>query len=129
MKDFSTFINENHEDLEVGDVVTYFLNKDNVFRPQEGLNSELNLLSGIIIAEKDYQDFVVVEFFHKFRHGHNGNGVGKDGYCWDVPKRLLKRGRLSKKMKEDIKKREEELKLKHMEVDPYGEEDWLEDIF
>jgi hypothetical protein len=26
------------------------------------------------------------------------------------------------------KEREEKLKLKHLEVDPYGEEDWMEDI-
>jgi len=42
-----------------------------------------------IVVGTDGISRVTVEFYHKLINGHAGCGKGKQGYCWNVPIRML----------------------------------------
>jgi len=61
--------------------------------------------------------------FDDYINGHSCSGNGKNGYCYYVMLEYLIKE--DPKDEERIRKKKEELRLKHQHIDPYGEEDWM----
>jgi len=58
--------------------------------------------------------------FDKFIDGHDCQYSGKEGHCFNVPLNCI----FVDEEFENRKKQEEDRKLKYIDIDPYGEEDW-----
>jgi len=126
----------NKYDLKVGDRVIYKYPKNVMQARENGLCIEFNNIHGKIlnryvygynVGMRKHQPLyfgnISVEF-DKFINGHNCGSLGKDGYCFNVPCLFPEdEDYYSNKIK-----KEEELKNKMKDIDPYGEEDWGEDV-
>ena len=108
-------------DFEVGDRIVYTYNGKNS-STSEGLNKELCGMLGEVIITNHNKAFLGIEFDEKNDRFHNCNGLGKEKRCYYVIPSAVK---LYDPIKiEKRKRKKEELRLKHLDIDPYGEEDW-----
>ena len=42
----------------------------------------------VLMSQNSHHDYGI-EFENKIYHGHNCDGVGREGYCWFIPESLL----------------------------------------
>jgi hypothetical protein len=105
--------------FKIGDIVIAKDNIDGKIRKGE---------KGKIISRESIHDLgsFCVEW-DRYIYGHEGpNDIGKKGHCWWVYTRHLELPLSEEEFKRRIKDMEE-MRIKHIDIDPYGEDDWLEE--
>jgi ribosomal protein L21E len=125
--------------FKYGDYVVYTYNFDR-YSPGETLNKALYGKIGKVVDTRGPSNIVDVEFLEIVRNpdgeivGHRCHGNAKPQHGWEIYIIYLRH--LTKDEREylqntiyDIEKRRELNRLKFLEVDPYGEDDWEDGMF
>jgi hypothetical protein len=108
IKNYYTYVNEGANDR--------FTYDDRVISKYQGVGT-------VIRVHRD--NWYGVEF-DDWDRGHDCEGgsgrPGRKNHCWNLSPEELEYVKPEDKIKQE--KRREEQRLKHLEIDPYGEDDW-----
>lgn len=58
--------------------------------------------------------YVAAEWEHRLTNGHNEDGIGKDGHCWDVDKDIISKHCKKIGLIENVKPKEKVVVLKRL---------------
>lgn len=117
IKKFDNFLNEGKkEDFKIGDEVICNGRMDNI-----NFNGEIGIITNI----KCNSNYATVKFPTRFDdHLHQGNN-DKTNSSYDIRFEYLSSA--DPETQQRLLKKKEEMRIKMMDVDPYGEEDWNDD--